>query len=38
MNSMAGVGAGDDTETLRMKRIPGCSVQDDEAEEFSNIY
>ena len=36
-SSMAGVGAGGDTSSLTMSRVPGTNVQDDETEEFAAI-
>ncbi len=37
MNSMAGIGAGGDTSELKMDRVPGTNVQDDETEEFNRV-
>ena len=37
MNSMAGVGAGGDTSSLQMERVPGTNIQVDETEEFDAI-
>ena len=36
-NSMAGVGAGGDTSTIRYERVPGTNVQVDETEQFDAI-
>lgn len=37
MNSMAGVGAGGDTSSVQMERVPGTNIQVDETEEFDGI-
>lgn len=37
VNSMAGVGAGGDTGSLAMERVPDTNIQVDETEEFDSI-
>lgn len=36
-NAMAGVGAGGDTSQIKMLRVPGTDIQEDDTEEFHNI-
>ena len=36
-NSMAGVGAGGDTASIRFERVPGTNVQADETEQFEEV-